>query len=127
MGEALRERLAKAALDAAAYDGENDMDGWCADPYVCEGPVEWDEATERWRDNGRSIAEAVIAEIAAAGFTIVEAGTLERLRAVASAKSYRDGICDALGIDDKRVDVGTVTQRRDPDGPGSITIEVWEA
>lgn len=66
----LRERCAKAALDAAWYDA--DGHGW-VDPeklpegdliedWECEA-IHWDYALDYWRNNGRRIADAVIAEM----------------------------------------------------------------
>lgn len=45
----------------------------------------------------------------------------------ACCKAYLDGVAQALGVDDRHWQIGTVTQVRDPDGIGylAITLE-WE-
>lgn len=46
---------------------------------------------------------------------------------VAGFKAARDGIAVALGIDDKHLRVGTVTQIRDPEKRGFIKVAIEEA
>lgn len=45
----------------------------------------------------------------------------------ACCKAYLDGVAQALGVDDRHWQIGTVSQVRDPDGIGylEITLE-WE-
>jgi len=69
--DGLRDRIAKAALDAAAYDSLDDP--WCTNEDYCEGPVEWDIATDRWRHNGYRIADAVLAVLPSAPRVDVDA------------------------------------------------------
>ena len=46
---------------------------------------------------------------------------------VASCKAHLDGIAAALGVDDRGWTLGTVTQVRDPDGIGYLSIRLeWE-
>ena len=46
---------------------------------------------------------------------------------VASCKAHLDGIAAALGVDDRGWTLGTVTQVRDPDGTGYLSIRLeWE-
>lgn len=47
---------------------------------------------------------------------------------IANAKSLQDGICDALGLNDKHLVLGTVTQERDPAKVGYVRADlVWDA
>ena len=46
---------------------------------------------------------------------------------VASCKAYLDGIAAALGVDDRGWTLGTVTQVRDSEGTGYLSIRLeWE-
>lgn len=40
----------------------------------------------------------------------------------AGLKPFQDGLCDALGIDDRRFRLGGIAQERDPDGRGCVVV-----
>src|SRR5699024_7489005 len=43
---------------------------------------------------------------------------------IAWSKPLRDGIAQAIGIDDKHITTGTIDQLRDPDGLGFVEVTV---
>jgi len=46
---------------------------------------------------------------------------------VSNAKAIQDGVCDALGVNDKHLVLGTVVQERDPAGVGYVRVELeWD-
>lgn len=64
----------------------------------------------------------------------IERGIMKRGKALdadnltASVKGHLDGIALALGVDDRHWHPGTVSQVRDPDGIGYLSIRLeWEA
>lgn len=96
-----RTRLKNELMDRAWLSTLAALDGGDPGPgpFTLHLTVGWEKGRKRWDDDN----------------------------IIAAFKAGRDGIAAALGVDDRHITVGTVTQERDEAGLGYIAVTIQEA